>query len=126
MRRAGAGLRCRAVGDRGQVPDGPVRNPRRSLAGSLVMAGVRDEGARAEPEGDAVPFAFAGAGWRLLLKPGGHGGYSYWLGSPDVELWVGRHPKMKGPAARMQFHSLYLHGMGVEAALSAVRDLLAG
>src|SRR5437588_11753907 len=45
MRRAGAGLRCRAVGDRGQVPDGPVRNPRRSLDGSLVMAGVSDEAA---------------------------------------------------------------------------------
>jgi hypothetical protein len=79
---------------------------------------------RARHEGDAVPFAFAETGWRLLLKPGGHGGYAYWLGSPDVELWIGRHPRMKGPAARVQLHSLYLHGKGVEAALAAVRGLL--
>ncbi|TMC11087.1 MAG: hypothetical protein E6J41_06990 [Chloroflexi bacterium] len=45
MRRAGAGLRRRAVEGHGLVPDGPVRNRRRPLAGLLVMAGVNDEAA---------------------------------------------------------------------------------
>ena len=34
------------------------------------------------------------------LKPAGHGGYAYWLGSPEIELWLGRHPKMPGPPGR--------------------------
>jgi hypothetical protein len=92
---------------------------------AALLAELETAKARAQHEGEAVPYEFAGTGWRLLLKPGGHGGYTYWLGSPDVELWVGRHPKMKGPAARVQFHALYLHGMGVEAAVAAVRELLA-
>src|ERR1700730_13407545 len=62
---------------------------------SALLAELETAQVRAQREGEAVPFAFAEREWRLLLKPGGHGGYAYWLGSPDVELWVGRHPKMK-------------------------------
>jgi hypothetical protein len=79
---------------------------------------------RAQHEREPVPFEFAKTGTRMRVKPGGFAGWAYWLTSPELELWLGRDPRMQGPAGRVQFHSLYLHGAGPATALAAVRDLL--
>lgn len=92
---------------------------RAALLGELEAARVQ-----AGHEREPVPFDLGVSGWRMLLKPGGWGGYAYWLTSPSAELWLGRGKEESGPAVRMQVHSAFLHAAGARGALAAVRALL--
>src|SRR5579859_6151458 len=82
------------------------------------------EAARREAQaaGESVPFGFELTGQAFLLKPHGLRGYAYWLTSPDVELLLGRSERF--PAALLQFHSAYLHSVGVGWAVDLVEQLL--
>ncbi len=71
---------------------------------------------------EAVPVDFELTGQAFLLKPYGLRGYAYWLTSPDVELLLGRSERF--PAGILQFHSPYLHSVGVGWAVDLIEQLL--
>jgi hypothetical protein len=66
-------------------------------------------------------FSFPVTEEAFMCRPYGWRGYTYWLTSPDYEVMFGRSTKF--PAALVQFHSPFLHSMGIDAALDQAERL---
>lgn len=78
---------------------------------------------RAEAAGAGEPAAFklpSGAGF--VVKAHGWRGYPYWLSSPWLDMMIGAHEPF--PPVYIQLRSAYLHQVGVEAAIEAVRRIV--
>jgi hypothetical protein len=72
---------------------------------------------------EPVMFEFPVTGRRFAVKPHGLRVHAYWLSSPDFELIMGKNDRF--PPAMVQFHSAFLHSVGMEAAVDAAASVLA-
>jgi hypothetical protein len=79
---------------------------------------------RAEAASAGEPTAFKlSSGASFVLKEHGWRGYPYWLSSPWLDMMIGAQEPF--PPVYIQLRSAYLHHVGVEAAVEAVRRIVA-